>query len=75
MHPWMAGRIVETMQREARVRAAARGPAPPRPARVGFRARLGLALARLGYRIAGEPTRPAPREPRLSAAAAGSGRR
>jgi hypothetical protein len=52
MHPWITGRIVETMQHEARTRAAhsRTGRAPESEPR---RERLGLAVARLGYRIAG----------------------
>ena len=65
MNPWITGRIIETMQQEARNRgdearlgrqATARPrhqPAIEREPRAPRRARLGLAVARLGLRIAG----------------------
>jgi hypothetical protein len=63
MHPWMTGRIVETMHHEARNRAAyvrtqnearelQRTTAEPR------RERFGLAVARFGLRIAGCEPKP-----------------
>jgi hypothetical protein len=53
MHPWIAGRIVTTLQEEARRHAAEARTgralvSPPRR-----RERLGLAVARVGLRIAG----------------------
>jgi len=62
MNPWITGRIIETMQQEARKNGEQarlghhahlhrRAMAAPREPR---RARLGLAVARLGLRIAGE---------------------
>lgn len=71
MNPWIAGRIIETMHQEARNRgdearlgrqATARPrheraiEAAPRAAR---RTRIGLAVARLGLRIAGPRGAPA----------------
>ena len=67
MNPWITGRIIESMQHDSRSRADearlgrvanAHAPAPirrtfvpePEPPR---RERVGLALARLGLRIAG----------------------
>jgi hypothetical protein len=62
MNPWIAGRIIETMQQEARARGEearlGRGAAP-RPPR---KARIGLAVARIGLRLAGESTHAAPRD-------------
>jgi hypothetical protein len=64
MNPWIAGRIVETMQQEARKngeqdRLGRHATAHRRPASVASperhrpRVGLGLAVARLGFRIAG----------------------
>ncbi len=64
MNPWIAGRIIETMQQEAqrngaearlgRQATARRTRAPSvEAAREPRRARIGLAVARLGLRIAG----------------------
>jgi hypothetical protein len=64
MHPWIAGRIVETMQHDSRARSdharLARTAVAPRPLgahdaepREPYRARVGFALARVGLRIAG----------------------
>jgi len=65
MHPWITGRIIDTMQHDARARAeqqrlgdvarharhrAAATGAPPLP---GRRERVGLAVARIGLRLAG----------------------
>lgn len=70
MHPWITGRIIENMQHDARTRAdnsrlghvaaprrrpmqaEAREPREPR------RERVGLAVARLGLRLAGRDTTP-----------------
>lgn len=63
MHPWIAGRIVETMQHDARgrvdqarlVREATRRSSPvlETETREPRRARAGLVVARLGLRMAG----------------------
>jgi hypothetical protein len=53
MHPWITGRIVETMQHEARERAARTRSRPAALVPEPRRERVGLAVARLGYRIAG----------------------
>ena len=64
MHPWMTGRIIETMQHEARARGdnarlghVATHRERPRPAMGAEpheprRERLGLAVARFGLRLA-----------------------
>lgn len=55
MNPWIAGRIVETVQQEARKQGAqarqGRLAGAPEPRRK----RVGLAVSRLGLRIAGRP--------------------
>ena len=65
MNPWITGRIIETMQQEARnrgdeARLGRQDTARPRhqhaiepDPRAPRRARIGLAVARLGLRIAG----------------------
>lgn len=65
MNPWITGRIIETMQQEARnrgdeARLGRQATARPRhqpviepEPRAPRRARIGLAVARLGLRIAG----------------------
>jgi hypothetical protein len=70
MHPWIAGRIIENMQHEARSRAdesrlgrVATQHRPPlqaeaREPREPRRERVGLAVARLGLRLAGRDTTP-----------------
>ncbi len=66
MHPWITGRIIETMQHDARARgererlghAAARDRALAPEPREPRRERLGLALARVGLRLAGRDTTP-----------------
>lgn len=59
MNPWVAGRIVEQMQIEARTRAhddrVVHQAAQMREPR---RERLGLAVARLGLRMAGRRAEP-----------------
>jgi hypothetical protein len=66
MHPWITGRIIENMQHEARTRGdeARLGQAAPRrtpmqaEAREPRRERVGLAVARLGLRVAGRDPGP-----------------
>jgi hypothetical protein len=69
MNPWITGRIIETMQQEARNRGAearlgleARRHPVDRPIDVEprdpRRERLGLAVARVGLRIAGRTDQP-----------------
>ena len=65
MHPWITGRIIDTMQHDARARAEqqrlgevarhARARAAPTRAATPLprRERLGLAVARVGLRLAG----------------------
>lgn len=61
MHPWITGRIIDTMQHDARARAEQQRlghlardsrtrSAPPLPR---GRERVGLAVARIGLRLAG----------------------
>jgi hypothetical protein len=65
MNPWITGRIIETMQQEARNRGAEarlgrearRHPVDLEP-RDPRRQRLGLAVARIGLRIAGRTDQP-----------------
>jgi hypothetical protein len=69
MHPWITGRIIETMQHDARARGererlghevTARRSAPRVEPRQPRRTRVGLAVARAGLRLAGrDPTLPA----------------
>jgi hypothetical protein len=70
MHPWIAGRIIENMQHDARSRgddarlghiAAQRRPplhSEVREPREPRRERFGLAVARFGLRVAGRDTTP-----------------
>ncbi|MGZ6979746.1 MAG: hypothetical protein ACXVJW_16670 [Acidimicrobiia bacterium] len=74
MNPWITGRIIETMQHDYRARGdeARLGRAATSPRRAAHeqaharntesprRERFGLAIARVGLRIAGRRTTPAP---------------
>jgi hypothetical protein len=76
MNPWAAGRIIEQMQVEARNRARddrlvrqamrARDTRAPAPVHEPRRERLGLAVARVGFRIAGHNAEPLARHPRFA---------
>jgi hypothetical protein len=58
MNPWVTGRIVEQIQIEAR-NAASRDRTHRDATREAKRERVGLAVARLGLRIAGRKPEPA----------------